>query len=449
MAHKTLEKQPVSSLSQQILLPLVASWLPGESFSPVRILSMNLHGDDCPSLTFFRLLHEYIAKYNIEVILLQEADKLELDYINLLENNKEVNNWFYVREKGLMTLWNESRFRAKVDTDETGELLTLLGSFWRTGLPVEFAICNINNTLNPFPENQELRYKTVFKKTGDMPVVIASESENPLDGCFYRSKGGDIQPLRMERLSLKSGSYRKRTGADYAFFMAMAFDTASQQKKTIGGQTLFEYQTALKKRFGDDQILVRMANDSSNNQAVAIRFSQNSPFYPSIKQSVSKIEGVQSKTLFCPTEKKEYDCLFVPLKKAHLLHKACNTAYLSVLKNKVADKLDSQINKLSQSHWYFNKAEDKIERLTLLREAVFNLDITSSAETILNTIKNWEDGDTGAEIDVRNIDVIARHRNKLFAPSKPTSTFEVLTSIKQGLKEIKTSSERGFIASNY
>lgn len=152
------------------------------------------------------------------------------------------------------------------------------------------------------------------------------------DGGFYRSVDGSIHQLQTVVLDFAEGTVVPDNRLEQEFSvskdyrMVMCLDESYQTKIVVNNQTIFEYQKLLQDILKVPSLLVRIASDSFNDKALAIRLPSNSPLCPFIRQRLGGEQGFQLQE--GPNYDGKFVCAFIALDKADLLHK-CIVEYQS------------------------------------------------------------------------------------------------------------------------
>ncbi|MBX9702729.1 MAG: hypothetical protein K2X39_01120, partial [Silvanigrellaceae bacterium] len=291
--------------------------------------------------------------------------------------------------------------------------------------------------------------------TNIIPIIIEQEeifAPDYSDGGFYCDSAGVMRQLKTQTLDFATGEIyvvqplQNEQPAWPEFRMVMCLDQTYQEKMVINNQTLFDYERAMREELRIPNLLVRMAVDSYNGKAVGIRFPKDAPAYTSIKDSLQSEPGFQFSTIASTYQEDQYnsdkpfDCVFAPIEKVELLHKAL---WLTVLKNQTANLVDGQITKLSESHFWLRNDDIKISHLKELKLRLDAAHPESTKEELLEIIKIWEseerEGVEPEDMFITNKLLMGRHRNIFFSAHRPgvlTSTETFIATLKTDLGEV-------------
>ncbi|MFJ1267098.1 hypothetical protein ACD661_00845 [Legionella lytica] len=182
--------------------------------------------------------------------------------------------------------------------------------------------------------------------TGAIPLAFNEENgagegiqipDHP-DGGFYKDEQGTIHQLEIQILSFDDGSIvlDQRTAGEVnswpEYRMVMCLDEHYQHTPLINNQTIFEYEQFLQKEFSSNEIVARVASTCFNQKAIAIGLRPTKDLIPlceHIKQHFEHEADFQVKRFNIEMEigsagKKQfvYNCIFVPMHKVDLLHRA-------------------------------------------------------------------------------------------------------------------------------
>ncbi|CDZ79102.1 hypothetical protein BN59_03419 [Legionella massiliensis] len=483
-------------------LPILTSVSLGEGIEPLNIISLNILGNKHSGVhdKFFdeteevsKERYDRIAaglaagaiRQDASVILLQEASSRMLPS---LEGALDPDLWqvIYDEDTRLISLYKRDRMnlqatRAHPDTRVRSMTFQMLQS----GKTVD--VHNIWGFFRPFPDYMEQLVRDTLTQTESEISVLVGDTNSriaPLDnrkrnittgiippvgneldglaldlqrsdypdGGFYRDAAtGVIKQLETQVLDFVTGEVvvDERSAEEIELWpeyrMIMCLDDSYLEHKAIDGFSVFEYEEELKADLNDPSLLVRMAADSFNNKAVAIRFSLHSPVYTAVHEALEEEEGVQFRTL---GEGVPYRCVFVPIEKVELLHNAL-LPYAPRLY--FADKINKQIERLSESHWYFRDVPAKVERLTELRDQLMAAKGCSNQQ-LLTIIEDWETApfvDNNADEETQalvtdNKMLMGVHRNIFFSSHRPgvlTSTQTLIQELKDCIQPVTASTE--------
>ncbi|KTD46607.1 hypothetical protein Lrub_1529 [Legionella rubrilucens] len=498
------EVEHKSDLARSDHLPVLTKVPLGEKEKPLTLVSLNILGNEGCSgvhplgmeIPEGHMLDRYqhiasglansIKKHHVDVILLQEADK---SIVAFLEKNLGKEWEIIVDDCGIISCYNKARLTLQhTAVNKESRIRTMAFTDTHSNLSID--VHNIWGLYSPFPHHMEKQYCSVLTQTksnlsvimgdtnsrlappddhtkrnlttGIVPPVIAKANELPFDtqitdhpdGGFYRDQKGIIHQLSTETLDFDTADIvrdeRSEADADVwpEFRMVMCLDNYYQETAVIDGKTLFTYEDTLKRELGNNNLIVRMASDSFNNKAVAIRFPKNSEAFKLIQSELKKEAGFQFRNVD-PTDSKDgsqpFSCVFAPLEKVALLHQAVQkTITETVLKNQVAQRLQSEIERLSKTHWYLYDASEKITSLNELKNRMLTAAADSSAQDILAIIQTWEAEEAPAsqstkEKNIKNkAELIGVHRNIFFKSKRPgvsTETQNTLQWLKDALRD--------------
>ncbi len=424
-----------------------------------------------------------IQKHNVDIILLQEADPA------IVPNLEQVlgEGWEIIVDKfSVISCYNKNRLKLEDTVENEAERIRSM-QFLDTMTNLSIDVHNIWGIYNPFPQYMENLYRSVLTDTASNVSIIMGDTNSRLapvdnnkrnlttgivppsiaaanglssdiqitdhpDGGFYQNQSGSIQQLQIKTLDFDTGDIviDERNEADIGVWpdyrMVMCLDDYYKKTALINGRTIFEYENSLKNDLGNDRLMVRMASDSYNNKAVAIRFPNKSPTFELIKTELKNKAGFQFRTVdsTAPEDGGEpFSCVFAPLDKIELLHQTMQKIMSeTVLKYQVAQSIDSEIIRLKKSHWYFRDASEKISVLTDLRSRIASASGESTKEDLLSIIKTWEEESVPLSplVSKNNIknksDLVGIHRNIFFSarrPGKSTATQDTLQWLKEAL----------------
>lgn len=489
-----------ADLARSDHLPVLTKVPLGEKKGSLNIVSLNILGyEGCSGVhplgmeipeghTLKRYQHiasglaNSIKKQAVDVILLQEADESIVPYLKeALGKGWEI----IIDDFGVISCYNNERLvlQGKSGNKES-RIRTMAFQDTHSGLSID--VHNIWGIYSPFPHHMEKQYHALLTQTksdlsvimgdtnsrlappgdhtkrnlttGIIPPVIAKANGLPFntqitdhpDGGFYREKSGIIRQLSTETLDFDTADVviDKRSEADAnvspEYRMVMCLDNYYQETAIIAEQTIFAYEDELKHEFGQNNLVVRMASDSFNNKAVAIRFPNNSEAFQLIKNELEEEAGFQFREVQ-PTDFKDgtqpLPCVFAPIEKVALLHRAVQKAVSeTVLKNQAAQRIQLEINRLSTPHWYLNDASDKINSLKELKTRLSTAAADSTAEDILSIIKTWEAEEAPASQNTKQYNInnkhqlMGVHRNIFFSPIRPGKSTETQNTL-QWLKD--------------
>ncbi|MDI9817973.1 MULTISPECIES: hypothetical protein [unclassified Legionella] len=486
--YEEVKKNP--DLARSDHLPVLSKVPLGEQES-LNIVSLNiLGGEGCSGVhprrmeipeghTLFRYqqiasgLGYSIKKHQVDVILLQEANQAIVPCLEEVLGN----DWDIIIDRfGVISCYNKKRLQLQQSAeDEISRIRSMTFTDKKSGFSID--VHNIWGNYSPFPHYMEEQYHSVLTKTesdisvimgdtnsrlappadhrkknlttGIVPPVIAAANglsdeiqitDHP-DGGFYRDNSGSIHQLSIETLDFDTAEIvideRNEAEADVwqEYRMVMCLDDYYQKTAIIDGKTIFDYENSLKEGFGDETLVVRMASDSYNNKAIAIRFPNRSPVIAAIKrefddfqfETINSTDPREGGQLFC--------CVFAPVDKIDLLHQALQTA---MLKHQVAQKINTETSRLSVRRWYLRDASEKIASLNALKDQITNTPAKSTKKDILQIIKNWENEEPSSTVlsdkIKNNNQLMDVHRNILpFFSPKFTKTHDTLQSLKEEL----------------
>ncbi|MCA0402747.1 MAG: hypothetical protein LCH30_03025 [Proteobacteria bacterium] len=347
-------------------------------------------------------------------------------------------------------------------TESQSPLAIVLGDTNSRIAPLDDRKRNIITGIVPQGFNKEYGYSEDIQRT-DYP-----------DGGFIRLSDNSIHQLSTQILDLATGTVFEDTRSEtdiindfqnndeditslQEFKMVMALDDSWKTKKVIGNDDIFSYETVLREQLSNNTILVRMAADSYNNKAIAIRFPRKD--YDIYWQFLDfKIPECQSRYIVNQLSGQPSPCIFIPIKYANSIPRFINIAkeitndseQKDVFTNlqSIIKKIDAQILKLSEDRWYLKYMPEKINILTELKNRLIDANRTDTELTALpgdylDIIKEWEEEvapkPTGTDDNkiLKNKDLIAKHRNILtyyfFSGDRPGT----LTNSQILIKEIK------------
>lgn len=142
-----------------------------------------------------------------------------------------------------------------------------------------------------------------------------------------------------------------------------------------------------------------------------------------------------------------YDCAFAPLEKVDLLHAAVNDYLMlkeqeaEALKYRTIKKLNEQISRLSECHWYLRVDTHKVTQLGELINRIEQIpnDTPHIHERIQTVISTWEDETVeqlaSSSRNLNNKQLMGQHRCIFFKPEREGKT----TKTQDNLADLKTS----------
>ncbi|CDZ79101.1 hypothetical protein BN59_03418 [Legionella massiliensis] len=484
-----------SSLAYSDHLPILVSVPLGEGIEPLNIISLNIAGLNSSGLNssgvharnfsesepesnarFERIaagLAAAAATQNASVILLQETSYRMQAF---LERALDENYWkIFVDRAGIISLYRRDRLiLQKTKADEQTRIRSMTFELPSSNKTVD--VHNIWGSHDPYPNYMERLFSDTLTDTKSDISVIVGDSNTRIapfddrkrnittaiiqpvfnvydglptnlqrsdyrDGGFYRDASGVIKQLETYALDFVTGEVvvDERSAAEIDLWpeyrMVMCLDDSYSELKVIDGFTLFEYEEELKADLNDPSLLVRMAADSFNNKAVAIRFPLDSQVYNAVRETLGEEEWFQFRR--ADRWGLSYGCVFAPINKAQLLHNALLPYFPRLY---FVDRINQQIERLSESHWYFRELPAKVERLTELRDQLIAAKGSSNAQ-LLAIIDDWENApfvDNNADEETNalvsdNRRLMGVHRNIFFSSHSPA----VLTSTQTLIQELK------------
>ncbi|WP_156506050.1 endonuclease/exonuclease/phosphatase family protein [Legionella jordanis] len=425
-------------------------------------------------------LTESTKKHEVDVILLQEAHESMVPYLqDYLGEHWEI----VTDEYGVISAYNTKRLTAlKTSTNHRERIRSFTFKDNDSGLTVD--VHNIWGLFSPFPQHMERRYRTLLTQTSSDVSVIMGDTNSRLaplddqkrnivtgvippiivkmmglsadvqitdypDGGFYRNESGTIHQLETQTLDFDSGDIivdeRSEQETDFwpEYRMVMCLDEYYQTTPLIGEETLFDYENTLKEKMAIDDLVVRMASDSYNNKALAIRFPKQSAAAKVIQRELQTAEGFQLRQVdatVAEDQAQTYFCVFAPMDKIERLNQAIETAISeTLLKNQVAQRINSEITRLSKTHWYFRDASEKIKHLIDLRDRILDARPNTTAAELVEMIETWEEEIPSSpqvqDYNVRNkADLMGLHRNIFFSARREGVQTEAQKTL-QWLKE--------------
>ena len=200
-------------------------------------------------------------------------------------------------------------------------------------------IGDTNSRLAPITDDDEDTDDTERNiTTAAIPLMFNAENAAPPgvqvpdypDGGFYKTLEGQIYQLRTDVLNLEDGSIYEDLNIKSEeehwpeYRMIMCLDNYFVENPVINDQTLFSYESFLKREFKHDDIVVRLASDCSNHKAVGIGFHNDLDNKFSFIENCLKNEpGFQFKNIRATSSLTNtlqyYKSVFV-IDKVHLLH---------------------------------------------------------------------------------------------------------------------------------
>lgn len=482
------------SLAYSDHLPLLTRVPLGKGKKPLTMISLNIldtctysgiHAKDSKEKTPERHrriitgLKNGIKKHEADVLFLQEAGKEVVDDLRAaLGDDWEIKAEF---RTGLVTCYSKKRFEeqaTRLDHEARIHSVTVKDKE-NKGL-----ILDLHNTCgyySPFPDGHEKLYgQLLTETTSDLSIILGDTNSRiaPLDDKPHNIITGIIPAELNEQYGLPPGAqigdhpdggfYRDATGIhqletqvlDFAsghpvvdsrsleeinphleYRMIMCLDDSYKVSREINDQTVFDYEQDLQKRLAKPDILVRMAADTFNNKAIAIRFPQymiGQQSLPSKDFAFIKatLPGYQFQTI--DNQGKRFDCVFVPLLDADKLHAAIEAIPLQAKTQKmeVLQAINKRLTELGA--WQQRVLRDpsaKIASLNALHTKIKESEL-SSLDDIKGIIEQWEKEESTLEVNgkkVQNGTLMSMHRNLFFKTHRPdtnTKSAELLHSIK-------------------
>lgn len=509
---KETEADPELAYSDHVPI-LTTLPLPG---NPVNILSLNILGPSaCSGLhkpkqggwedeeglnrRYQRMvdgiLRESIAKHDVDVIFLQEANpRFISEHLKRLGEDWEV----VEGDTGIISCYNKRRFDLSSNHEnKTDRVLSLV----LQDKDNENAIIEAHNIwghFSPFPDYAERVHKECLTHhhpdavasvvlgdtnsriaplhkphklrniaTGAVPVVFnekngagpdAQIADYP-DGGFYRilRNGHDdnIHQLKTKVLDFKTAEVckDKRNKNDYPcwveYRMVMCLDDTFQKQdvKEEDDLNIFSYEQTLRNKFNDNDILVRIAANSFNERKFAVRFSPQSVCYQFVKSLLDKETGFEFKTIQEEQESKDYACIFLPLDKIDQLQDAldryANLLACQNVRDEILSDIGEKLKNLRKFRLFLIKSSAKLDVLNDLYQGILSAPLTTNRnpnEYYREMIETWEGQKrykhkkTGEH--KTNAAVLGFHRN-LFTKNErenvATNTQETMTKVKQKL----------------
>jgi hypothetical protein len=418
-------------------------------------------------------------KHDVDVILLQEAYDEILPYLK----SSLGDDWEIISQSGIISCYNKRRLIQQSATyDNTARVHSLtLTDEENGGQTID--VHNIWGNYTPLSHHleEDCRIKLLTGKskvsiiigdtnsriasldhqkrnqtTGAIPGKInellgyAAELQIPdhPDGGFYRDEEGVIHQLPIQILDFATGEIiedersQEEIEAWSESRMVMCLDDSYKHKIVINEQSIFDYENAMRAQLGE-QLIVRVATDIFNNKSVAISFPNKSEAYKLVKKRLSAVEGFQFRSVNDDYDGKQYLCVFAPIEKADLLHQAIHQvihpeAWSSSLRGQVIYIIDIQINKLSESHWYFRDASEKIKALMVLKDRIEMASPACSKADLLAIVKAWENESELPSAEITNLQLMGQHQNVFFSANRPdvkTATVSMLDTLEKTLAE--------------
>lgn len=259
------------------------------------------------------------------------------------------------------------------------------------------------------------------------------------DGGFYRDPKLKIHQLNTRVLDFDTGELveDKRTFAEAKlwpeFRMIICIDP---EITTI--TTMLDYEAGLKKEVDDNNVLVRIAADSYNNKALAVRFSKkNEGLWNDLQAELKQVNNLQAReisSINADNIKELYPTIFIPLDNEELLHEAI-VKYS--LRGKLLNTVDSLIKSASRVTFYLRANPVKVKILQDLYVQIQDAPWGSTKDDFLKIIDEFLDKETecmykGQKVKHKNLKILAAHRNIFLqesTTSKKTDCEAMLTSV--------------------
>lgn len=310
-----------------------------------------------------------IDLHNVDVICLQEADKNYLEPI-LERKLKEAGKEWEIHiggNSGTITLFNKKRFSLiKQKTDELERVHSVTLSDNQSNELVE--IHNVWGRYNDFPNKTEKLFSKLLMKnqyvsgvitdsnvriaptddsprnitTGAIPIIFNNQligsnsddiqmSDYPDGGFFWDPRTKCIKQIAHMAIDFKTAEIiedNRRENEKNSWpeqRMVICLDDSYKYKKMadLDNCTIFEYETKLNTMVPEN-CMVRMASDSYNRKAIAIRFSPNSELYFYLKEQFKEIyPQIQFREIPVSANSNiKYPVIFVPTNELSLLNDA-------------------------------------------------------------------------------------------------------------------------------
>lgn len=416
-----------------------------------------------------------VKKHTADVVLLQEADESMVPFLQ----EQLGADWEAVADKrtGIISCYSKKRL-----IQQSSKLDNRIRSFTFQDLDNENQLIDTHNIwgiYDAFPFYMEEQCKSKLMEHESRVSVIIGDTNSriaPLDGArrnlttgviplqfnphdaspdlqipdypdggFYRGADGVIHQLSTQTLDFASGDVvnaevDEETEYWPEYRMVMCLDDSYNEQIVVDGKNIFDYEIALRHTLNDNTLAVRMAADCLNNQALAIRFPNDSPAFQAAQKRLSSVTGFQFRAIE-NAEGLVFKCLFAPLDKVALLHELTSpAAWASSIKRPVVESINTQINKLATSHWYFRDASEKIKCLKVLKERIETADPSSSKAGLAQIIDTWEHESVATLSGSKhtNHELMGTHRNIFFSAKRPgvqTATDKMLKTLKDNLVE--------------
>lgn len=420
-----------------------------------------------------------IKRHEADVLFLQEAGEEVVDDLRAaLGDDWEIKAEF---RTGLVTCYSKKRFEEQATRLDSKARIRSVTVKDKENKGLTLDLHNTWGNYSPFPDGHEKLYGQLLTETtstvsiilgdtnsriaplGDEPRNImtgviptelneqyglppdAQNGDHP-DGGFYRDATG-IHQLETQVLDFASGHpvvdsrSLEEIKPPLEFRMIMCLDNSYKESREINDQTVFEYEQGLRQRLAKPDILVRMAADTFNNKAIAIRFPQHTVGQQSLPSKdfafiKATLPGYQFQTI--DNQGKRFDCVFVPLLEADKLHAAIEAipVQAKTQKMEVLQAINKRLMELGA--WQQRILRDpsaKIASLNALYAKIEKSDF-SSLDDIRGIIEQWEKEESTLEVNgkkVQNGTLMSMHRNLFFKTHRPdinTKSAELLHSIK-------------------
>ncbi|KTD48688.1 hypothetical protein Lrub_1039 [Legionella rubrilucens] len=476
-------------------LPIVTQVPLGKNKKPLVMISLNILGTSaCSGIhatnsnedtakrhqRIITGLANGIKKHQAEVLFLQEAGESVIEDLRAaLGDDWEIKAEF---NTGLVTCYSKKRFEeqsTRLDRKARIRSVTVKDKD-NKGLTIDFH--NTWGIYSAFPDGHEKLYGALLTNTASEVSIILGDTNSRLaplddtprnimtgvipnelnqhyglppdaqsgdhpDGGFYRDATG-IHQLETQGLDFKSGNAVvdsrsvKEINPHLEFRMIMCLDDSYKVSREINDETIFDYEQGLRKQLKKPDILVRMAADTFNHKAIAIRFPQYTVGQQSLPSKdftfiKTQLPDCQFQTI--DEQGRRFDCVFVPLAEANTLHAAIEAIppQTQIQKVEVLQAISRRIAELGQWHQHILlDPSAKIESLNALHAKIKEADLTS-LDDIRGIIEQWEKEESTLEINgkkVNNGALMSMHRNRFFKihhTDTSTKSADLLQRIKK------------------
>ncbi len=440
-----------------------------------------------------------VKKHNVSIICLQEVNPPEIIIPQLKEmlddeweviealfsenEDKDETGYSYIKSVGMITLVNREKHTIMNYACDGRNQVTSVSIKMNDKHTNTLSIHNIWGRFDPFPDQLEaLCHKKLTEDSSKVSVIIGDTNSRiaPLDdkprnittglvpycfnkrdevsdnvqvpdypdGGFYRDEEGFIHQLDVDILDFSTGDIVHDT-RDQAkleiwneFRMIMCLDQCYQEE-FLDKKNLFEYEENLKRNLMDDKLMVRIAANSFNQKAVALRFPMGSPLFARLQSRFESIAGVLIKKLDSTSHEhsgKPFQCIFIPKTVENLkVLKNLIQAFANVLKLEIIEALEKRINELRCK----KQTENVVSKIEMLEQIILHtkgMPNESRSDDFLKTLNQLEES---RFVRSRNINEASSKKtyaeiiDSTYLFFSSTQTRNTIDGIKEYLKQMR------------